>query len=870
MAVQFFLLQCLVICPILLALHWHRGIISWPQEQVSSWDIDNLDEFHSNSTLYLLSIANVPNRQPIVWVHVILLYFISLSWLWLLFVNYWHHLSLLQAQPSTSMEPTRISTSSAVSSAAHQTLPPASSLPHSIHHRSLLVTNIPHGMRHPDTLRQYFASIHIGSVASVTMVYQSASQFLDCALKQRQQWIDRLERHLICLARRLLCVSPDLKLKPFPWADLVTLLQQANVPFQNLPVWLGDLRLLDQEILRLRQPGLSPEYYKPTSTAFVTFESAQTAHICAQAVTSSKPGVLETSLAPEPRDIVWSALLRLGRKDKLVGRMRYTVVFCAVWSLTVFWLFPISFILGLTSIESLSQHFGFLRYFMDASPLVHSFTQNILPTFLVTIFISLLPWILMEISKQQDFMSYSELEDSVLGRYYRFAIFNVVIVFLLGTSFLSSLLDLLYEPTKITQLLAKSLPQGANFFLNYILFNSATHGLELLQIGSQLFGHLILTMPFVANTPRKLLRRTLPWSFPFYYYYPSHILILVIAITYSVIQPMILIFALFYFSLALVVYRHQYAFCYVRRYETCGSRHYRRVASYSSDGLLIFQLTMVGLLYLKGVLPAATAVLPLIIFTVWAKIRLSRLFHQRTKYPFVGHWPSLTSDPADNMSDRASHAGSTAPSTASDNDAGSTAWTFTTKLDGVPLPPQHHRIFFLSPLLHWLDDIWKVSYVMTWWKRGRYDADQSNDHIAWDVTNTTLNSASSVGNDDIHSTNSDVEPLPLINKEKQPHRTSHSHVSISRRHDATAIDIPHDNAPDASPERQLLEWKAYYQDDGCSFFNDYRHPAMLMPLDRRLYLPKDPSLRYWRLADCELYHLDDLQHALDGATASLL
>ncbi|ORZ17081.1 hypothetical protein BCR42DRAFT_295349, partial [Absidia repens] len=345
--------------------------------------------------------------------------------------------------------------------------------------------------------------------------------------------------------------------------------------------------------------------------------SAHSAQICAQAVTCWKPGVFDTTLAPEPRDIMWSTLLRLGRKDKLVGQFRQWIVFCAVWCLTIFWLFPISFILGLTSIQSLSQHFGFLSYFLNTSLIVRSFIQNILPTLLVTLFMSLLPWILLEISKQQDFISYSELEDCVLGRYYHFAIFNVLIVFLLGTSFLSSMLDVLYEPAKIIQLLANSLPQGANFFLNYILFNSATHGMELIQLGSQLFGHLIFTLPIFSKTPRMLARYTAPWSFPYYYYYPNHILILVITVTYSVIQPLILIFALFYFSVALVVYRHQYAFCYIRKFESGGSRHYRRMARYTSDGLLIFQLTMVGLLYLKGVLSAATAILPLIVFTIW-------------------------------------------------------------------------------------------------------------------------------------------------------------------------------------------------------------------------------------------------------------
>lgn len=286
-------------------------------------------------------------------------------------------------------------------------------------------------------------------------------------------------------------------------------------------------------------------------------------------------------------------------------------------------------------------------------------------------------------SKLQDFVSYSELEDTVLGRYYHFAIFNVLIVFLLGTTFLTTMLDVLYEPTMLIQLLANALPQGANFFLNYILFNSSTHAMELIQLGSQIFGHVLFTLPCISKTPRMRLRHTTPWSFPYYYYYPNHILVLVITVTYSVIQPLILIFALFYFAFALVVYRHQYMYSYIRRYETGGSRHYRKMTRYTSDGLLIFQFTMVGLLYLKGVIPAATAILPLIIFTIWFKVKLNSLFQRRSKHPYIGRFDTIHGN--------------------------------LKQTDQIPLSYWRH-----------LDDIWKFSYIKNWWAAGRYAQHSSN------------------------------------------------------------------------------------------------------------------------------------------------
>ncbi|KAI8635970.1 hypothetical protein BD408DRAFT_356543 [Parasitella parasitica] len=471
---------------------------------------------------------------------------------------------------------------------------------------------------------------------------------------------------------------------------------------------LDEIHELDKEIVRLRDVNRSSEYYMPTGAAFVTFKSAHSAQICAQIVTSWKPGVFDTRMAPEPRDVLWRSLLRRGRKSRVTGTLRQWVVLAAVWSLTIFWLFPITFILGLTSIQSLSNHLPFLRYFLASSFLVRSFVQNILPTLLVTLFMSLLPWI------QQDFVSYSELEDCVLGRYYHFAIFNVLIVFLLGTTFLTTMLDVLYEPTMLIQLLANALPQGANFFLNYILFNSSTHAMELIQLGSQIFGHLLLTQPIFSRTPRLRRKYTKPWSFLYYYYYPNHILVLVITLTYSVIQPLIMIFALFYFAYALVVYRHQYLYCYIRRYEGNGSRHYRRITRYTSDGLLIFQLTMVGLLYLKGVLAAATTILPLIVFTVWFKVKLNRLFQNRTKHPYIGRFQQVNS---------------------------------TNEL----LRKEQE----LQPKRWWrhVDDIWKFSYIKAWWAAGRYAQHSSNNQSTMHLSTLEqhLRDTTSVGQSDTNT-----------------------------------------------------------------------------------------------------------------------
>ncbi|KAI9281595.1 hypothetical protein BY458DRAFT_499058 [Sporodiniella umbellata] len=713
MAVHFLTLLSLVICPVLLSLHWTGTA---PEQDPP------LDHFRSNSTLYSLSISNIQNHSHVVWTHVFFSYFISLIWLWLLFVNHLHHTYLLQQQTT-------------------QTL----------HKRTILATHIPPYLRSKEALKEYFAKN--GQVESIDLMPYKIIRSLDILLRKRKSQVDRLELVLIGMAQKIETLENG-------WNQWLIQLQE-NEEYTQVHDILSEIESLDSEICQLRHKDDQDDI---TASAFITFKSSTSAQSCAQMTSSLKPGVFNIKMAPEPRDILWRHLLRRGRRDKMLGNCRRWVVFAAVWSLTIFWLFPITFILGLTSIQSLSQHFPFLNNFIASSLLIQTFIQNILPTLLVTLFMSFLPSILLELSKQQDFVSYSELEDAVLGRHYHFAIFNVLIVFLLGTTFLNTMLDVLYEPAKIIQILAYALPQGSNFFLNYVLFNLSTHAMELVLIGSQLFGHLILTLPWHSRTPRQHLTNTAPWSFPYYYYYPTHILVLVIAVTYSVIQPLVLIVALFYFTFATVVYRHQYTYCYVRKYESEGSRHYRRMTRYTSDGLLIFQLTVVGLLYLKGMLTAATAVLPLIIITIWSKVKLSKLFKRKNQSS--KELPCLI------------------------NEDGSSSW--------------------------WLDDIWKISLVRSWYRSGRYGHDESAD---------TYSEVATVVDRHVK------EPQkPVVHV-----RYSHTRANYVMMHDLTS-----------------------YPDDSISVFENYQHPVFHQPIDTHLILPLNPNASGWKLKECVLVSLETL------------
>lgn len=253
MVVHFLTVQSLFVCPILLGLHWTGATTSLDHadlaneftslaknestrtEVFSNQFNHSIDHFRSNSTLYYLSIANIPNKNPIVWVHVFFTFSTSLVWLWLLFVNHIHHIDLLQQQP----------------------------LKNRLHERSVLITHVPHNLRNSQSLQQHFDQAQIGTVEKVTLVSNTAIKLVEGILKKRRTAIDKLEMLLIGM------VSSEL-----PNVDWYTVLTQIKqMPgVEKLVLVLNELQVMDKEILRLRDVNRSPEYYMPTGAAFVTFK----------------------------------------------------------------------------------------------------------------------------------------------------------------------------------------------------------------------------------------------------------------------------------------------------------------------------------------------------------------------------------------------------------------------------------------------------------------------------------------------------------------------------------------------------------------------------------------------------------------------
>ncbi|RKP39689.1 hypothetical protein BJ085DRAFT_6564, partial [Dimargaris cristalligena] len=345
----------------------------------------------------------------------------------------------------------------------------------------------------------------------------------------------------------------------------------------------------------------------------VTFQNYNSAQACMRLQVSGQLHCLETTVCPEPRELLWSNFLM----DERQKFLRSVLVNAGVWTLIIIWLIPMTSFLGLASLDKLSQLLPFLKNLTVSNLWLENIIKRNVPSMLVSLAMVVLPFIVFTISRMQYFPSYSALEQIAIQRNFFFAIFNVLIFFCIGPPLIESIRNWILDPVAIVRRLVESLvQQGDAFFINYVILTSCSHYLELAQIGVPLFSTIIADNRWLLCTPRKAQRYRSPWSFPYFYYLPTHLLIFVITITFAVLSPFIIPFSLFYFMSAYMVYKHQFAYAYVKQYEANG-RFWIDIMNFGMFGVT-FAVLMFGIVMaLKKSIAIAITTLPLFVLCIF-------------------------------------------------------------------------------------------------------------------------------------------------------------------------------------------------------------------------------------------------------------
>eukprot|EP01119_Soliformovum_irregulare_P011086 TRINITY_DN2753_c1_g1_i4.p1 TRINITY_DN2753_c1_g1~~TRINITY_DN2753_c1_g1_i4.p1 ORF type:complete len:836 (+),score=166.87 TRINITY_DN2753_c1_g1_i4:320-2509(+) len=364
-----------------------------------------------------------------------------------------------------------------------------------------------------------------------------------------------------------------------------------------------------------------------THVAFVTFEEINTCISCNNITLTHNTRHWITDPAPEPEDIRWDNLYLRSRQKTI----RRVILWILVFWLTLFWSIPVGALTSLFRIKNIEAVFG-----SDITEHWGKFAigivTGVLPSLILIILVSVLPLILrLIVQKFEGNYTKAEDEASAMTKFFVFLMVNVFFVTLVVGSFfglLGQLESFISHPEQIIGLLANSLPQQANFFINYVMVSSfVSYGMLLTRIVDILLR--IVKKFFLAKSKRDFREVDAPSADFVMPVVSKEILIFVIVTTYSTIAPLIIPFGLVFFCIAFITVKYNQLYVLDYPWEG-GGMIWPRIFNRMIVGLIIYQLTLTGVfgifLFPAGVIVSVICILGTASFAYWVHLHLDARF----------------------------------------------------------------------------------------------------------------------------------------------------------------------------------------------------------------------------------------------------
>lgn len=349
--------------------------------------------------------------------------------------------------------------------------------------------------------------------------------------------------------------------------------------------------------------------------------------MAAQSQHHENPLLWTTEPAPEPRDVLWKNLSIPYRQFplyKLGG-------FLAASLLTIFFALPVTAVQGIAKFESLKKWFP-PAMAVQLIPGLSSIVTGYLPSFILNMFIYVVPFAMLSLATQGGFVSRSRKEIKACSMVFYFLVGNVFFLSLLSGSLLEQIGESFIHPKDFPSHLASAVSAQADFFMTYILTDGLSgFSLEVLQ-----FGLMILDFLRSHTLGRGEEENPYLFSMPYYRVIPSVSVSMLIGMVYAVIAPLLLPFLIGYFYLGYVVWVNQIQDVYDIVYETCGE-YWPHIHHYIFTAMILMQITMIGMFGLKSKPAASIATIPLFLITL--------LFNEYCKIRFL---PTFSNFPVQN------------------------------------------------------------------------------------------------------------------------------------------------------------------------------------------------------------------------------
>lgn len=513
-----------------------------------------------------LSFTNTVNQKKRYYAHVILSWFFYGFILFTLYRELVYYVSVRQAVLTSPSHSTNISS------------------------RTLLISTVPKEYLSIDAISSLFPGV------KNVWINRDQSELMK-KIEEREKLamkVEGAETKLITTA-----VKNRLKSKtPIEGSDINSYVPQKKRPTHRLKFLIGK-KVDTIEYAQEKIPELNDEIAelkaktheaRALNSVFVSFHTQEQAETALQILAHHQAlHMAPRYIGIRPDDIVWINL-RLFWWERMVRR---TGAAAAITALVIFWSIPVAFVGSISNIRSLTQKLPWLG-FLDRMPeWISGIVSGFLPSILLSVLMALLPIFLRLMAKVSGAPSATHVEYYVQNAYFAFQVIQVFLVTTVSSGAAAVIQGIIDKPSSAMSLLAANLPKASNFYISYFLLQGFTiAGGALLQVTTLVLFHVLSFL--LDNTPRKKWRRlniigSTSWGTVF----PVYTNLAVIAITYSIISPMLLIFSGLAFGAVYLAYLHNLLFV-VSPSEGRGV-YYPRAIFQTFVGLYIGEVCLLGL-----------------------------------------------------------------------------------------------------------------------------------------------------------------------------------------------------------------------------------------------------------------------------------
>lgn len=353
-----------------------------------------------------------------------------------------------------------------------------------------------------------------------------------------------------------------------------------------------------------------------TDKAFVVMRTYTASTIAIQSMHSSKPGSMEVTTAPEPRDILWENVYF----SKGARRTRTFIAdfFCLL--LIAFYIVPVALVSLLVSESALISISPRLNQLDHASSIFSAAIATVQPICLVGLQ-QLLPPLFIRVSRAEGIISFSEAQMKAFSRYFMWQILNIFLVTSIAGSVFDTLAIILETPESAFEMLGNSLPRMSSFFVSYVTLKTFSGlGVEIARMVSIVQASLLLLL--FPNSTLRAKRSTRigmrpiddPGWFNYHKILAQDMLVVVISVVFAVVAPIVLIPCAVFCFLSRIVWTHQFLYVYESAFET-GGLFWPKIFRRFVFGLIIAQATITGQFILKDARHEAYATIALMCLT---------------------------------------------------------------------------------------------------------------------------------------------------------------------------------------------------------------------------------------------------------------